>query len=59
MEQSDDRVECKWCNRKFNEHAAKRHIPVCENKYKETQLKGKGAAVKGGAANKTGMGFRK
>jgi hypothetical protein len=36
MEQLDDRVECKWCNRKFNENAANRHIPLCEKKYKET-----------------------
>ena len=30
MEQYDDRTECKWCNRKFNEEVAKRHVPVCE-----------------------------
>jgi hypothetical protein len=30
----DDRTQCKWCNRKFNEEAAKRHIPICEGKYK-------------------------
>lgn len=35
MEQLDDRTECKWCNRKFNEQAADRHIPLCEKKYKE------------------------
>ena len=34
MEQYDDRTECKWCNRKFAEETAKRHIPVCEQKYK-------------------------
>jgi hypothetical protein len=56
MEQLDDRVECKWCNRKFNEVAAERHIPVCERKYKEMQMKAKSGAAK---ANKTGIGFRK
>lgn len=35
MEQLDDRIECKWCNRKFNDQAADRHIPLCEKKYKE------------------------
>ena len=28
MEQYDDRTECKWCNRKFNEEVAKRHVPL-------------------------------
>jgi hypothetical protein len=59
MEQHDDRVECKWCNRKFNDHAAERHIPVCEKKYKELQMKGKSNAKGGGVANKTGIGFKK
>jgi len=57
MEQLDDRTECKWCNRKFNEQAAVRHIPVCEKKYKEMQMKGKGAAAV--KANKTGIGFKR
>lgn len=35
----DDRVQCKFCNRKFNEEAAKRHIPVCEGKFKANQMK--------------------
>ena len=26
---------CPHCNRKFNEDAAKRHIPLCEKKAKE------------------------
>lgn len=59
MEQADDRVECKWCNRKFNDKAAERHIPVCEKKYKELQMKGKSNAKGGGVANKTGIGFKK
>lgn len=28
----DDRVQCKFCGRKFNEQAAERHIPHCKNK---------------------------
>lgn len=35
----DDRVPCKWCGRKFNDVAAERHIPVCEQKYKANQMK--------------------
>jgi len=35
----DDRVQCQFCNRKFNEEAAKRHIPVCEGKFKANQMK--------------------
>lgn len=26
----DDRIDCQWCGRKFNEQAGNRHIPVCE-----------------------------
>jgi hypothetical protein len=59
MEQYDDRVECKWCNRKFNEEAANRHIPLCEKKYKENQMKGKGGAAAKGGANKTAVGFKR
>ena len=33
-ENYDDRTECSFCNRKFNEEAAKRHIPHCEQKFK-------------------------
>ncbi len=29
-EAADDRVECQFCGRKFNDTAAQRHIPVCE-----------------------------
>ena len=31
--------KCKFCNRKFNEKAAERHIPFCEKKFKENQIK--------------------
>lgn len=26
----DDRVECEFCNRKFNKETAERHRPICE-----------------------------
>lgn len=37
----DDRVECKFCNRKFIAETAARHIPLCEKKAidKEHKLK--------------------
>jgi hypothetical protein len=35
----DDRIDCQWCGRKFNEVAGNRHIPVCEKKYKENLMK--------------------
>ena len=45
---NDGRTECKFCSRKFNEEAAKRHIPHCEEKYKKNMMKngGKPAAPK-------------
>jgi hypothetical protein len=36
----DDRTECQFCGRKFNETAAERHIPQCEVKFKSNQMKG-------------------
>ena len=30
----DDRTECPYCSRKFNDEAAKRHIPFCQQKAK-------------------------
>ena len=41
----DDRIQCEWCGRKFNEEAGKRHFPHCEQKYKQNLIK------KGGNAN--------
>ena len=49
-EQMDDRISCKFCNRKFNEEAGKRHFPYCEKKYKENMMRngGKPSGKKGG-----------
>ena len=46
----DDRTECKYCGRKFAEITAIRHIPVCEKKYKEQQMKSKGKPSGGNMA---------
>ena len=35
----DDRTPCQFCGRKFNETAAARHIPHCEQKYKANLMK--------------------
>ena len=34
--------ECPGCQRKFNENAAARHIPICVKKAKENAIKNKG-----------------
>lgn len=35
----DDRSECGYCGRKFNENAYDRHVVHCEKKHKETMMK--------------------
>lgn len=35
----DDRTECQFCLRKFAHETANRHIPVCEQKYKQNLMK--------------------
>ncbi|CAK91220.1 unnamed protein product (macronuclear) [Paramecium tetraurelia] len=35
MESAQDLVQCKFCNRKFNTEAAKKHIVFCETKAKQ------------------------
>lgn len=40
----DDRTECPYCNRKFNDEAAKRHIPFCQQKAKQKMITGKGGS---------------
>ncbi|CDW78396.1 UNKNOWN [Stylonychia lemnae] len=38
-EEADDRILCQYCSRKFNQNAADRHIPVCQQKYKQDLIK--------------------
>ena len=40
----DDRIQCKWCGRKFNETAGQRHMPHCEEKHKKNLMKKGGKA---------------
>ena len=35
IQEMDDRVQCKFCGRKFEENVAKRHITFCESKSKQ------------------------
>ncbi len=36
----DDRIQCDYCGRKFNEQAGKRHIPHCAEKAKKNVIRG-------------------
>lgn len=55
-EVADDRIQCKWCNRKFNKEAGERHFPHCEAQYKKNLMKqgGKQSTKRG-----TQVGFMK
>jgi len=57
-EEEDDRILCKWCGRKFNETAGNRHIPVCEQKFKQQQMKS-GGKQPPPAKRTTSVGYRK
>ena len=35
----DDRTPCPYCGRKFNDTAAQRHIPHCQKKAKDMQMR--------------------
>ena len=38
---TDDYTLCDMCNRKYNEQAYTKHLPTCERRSKEAQMKGK------------------
>eukprot|EP00056_Hartaetosiga_gracilis_P020316 m.18747 g.18747 ORF g.18747 m.18747 type:complete len:257 (+) comp8356_c0_seq1:197-967(+) len=38
-DENPDYVKCQFCNRRFNETAAKRHIPFCETQHKRNMMK--------------------
>ena len=40
-QEADERIQCKYCGRKFNEEPFKRHEPICANKAREAQIKKK------------------
>jgi len=42
----EDLIPCQFCGRKFNEKAAAKHIPFCESKAKQNQIKLGGKARK-------------
>lgn len=44
MDQQNNLTQCSFCGRKFNEDAAKRHIPICERKAKQIPANSKPAA---------------
>ena len=57
----DDRIQCQWCDRKFNETVLERHAPVCEGKFKANKMKGgmgKTATAMNGTKRGTSVGFR-
>jgi len=56
-EPADDRVPCKFCGRKFNDVAAERHIPYCEQKHKASLMKN-GANKPAAAKRATSLGYR-
>ena len=38
---NDDYTLCKFCNRRYNDEAYNKHLPGCERRFKEAQLKAK------------------
>ena len=38
---SDDFPLCKFCNRRYNDEAYNKHLPGCERRYKEAQIRNK------------------
>ena len=38
---TDSFIPCKFCNRRYNEEAYHKHLPGCERRYKEAQMRNK------------------
>ena len=38
---NDTYNHCKFCNRRYNDEAYAKHLPGCERRYKEAQIKNK------------------
>ena len=57
-EDTDTRVPCEYCGRKFAEITAERHIPHCERKYKENLMKA-GPPRAGGNRRGASVGMRR
>jgi hypothetical protein len=38
---TEDYTLCNMCNRRYNEQAYSKHLPTCERRTKEAQMKGK------------------
>eukprot|EP00055_Hartaetosiga_balthica_P005279 m.15299 g.15299 ORF g.15299 m.15299 type:complete len:349 (+) comp4452_c0_seq1:156-1202(+) len=38
-DENPDYVQCQYCTRRFNQDAAKRHIPFCETQHKRSMMK--------------------
>ena len=49
---TEDYQLCQFCNRKYNDEAYKKHLPTCERKYKEAQMKAKASKGKQPAKKK-------
>lgn len=56
---ADDRIQCKWCSRKFNKEAGERHFKHCEDQYKKNLMKQGNNAKKQQTKRGTQVGFMK
>jgi hypothetical protein len=53
-----DYVMCEHCDRRFNELAAERHIPICKESKRKAEMRG-GSVKSGGKAGSGGGAERK
>jgi hypothetical protein len=57
--EADDRIQCPYCGRKFNENAAQRHIDFCKTKSMKDQMKTGGKPAPASKQRTTGANFGK